>query len=30
MLLGPAFDGVFTDDEMISKIKALGGKVKEM
>ena len=30
MLLGPAFDGVFTDDEMISKIKTLGGKVKEM
>ena len=30
MLLGPAFDGVFTDDEMISRIKALGGKVKEM
>ena len=23
MLLGPAFDGVFTDDEMISKIKSL-------
>lgn len=30
MLLGPTFDGVFTDDEMISKIKTLGGKVKEM
>ena len=23
MLLGPAFDGVFTDDEMISKIQSL-------
>ena len=23
MLLGPAFDGVFTDDEMIQKIKSL-------
>ena len=23
MLLGPAFDGVFTDDEMIKKIKEM-------
>ena len=30
MLLGPAFDGIFTDDEMITKIKELNGQSKEM
>ena len=30
MLLGPAFDGVFSDDEMIQKIKDLTGQSKEM
>ena len=30
MLLGPAFDGVFTDDEMIQKIRDLSGLSKEM
>ncbi len=30
MLLGPAFDGIFTDDEMITKIKEINGQSKEM
>ncbi len=30
LLLGPDFDGIFTDDEMIQKIKLLGNDPKEM